>query len=219
MRFATIFEALGQQFAKSVLSLIAFCPLLAELSKDVTHLPLIGEMPDALMWAAILWSIFGTVLMAVAGARLPGLEFHNQLVEAAFRKELIMGEDDENRAEESLCRILFSDVRKNYFVIYLHFMYLNVAKFSYLQFDVIFPYMLLVPSICAGSLDMGKITQITNAFGTVTGGFQFLVLSWKTIVELMSIMKRLHAFEAAMGKELGSEDDGSGSSSDDVPAL
>ena len=37
--------------------------------------------------------------MIVAGIKLPGLEFRNQRVEAAFRKELVLGEDDEKRAE------------------------------------------------------------------------------------------------------------------------
>jgi peptide/bleomycin uptake transporter len=38
----------------------------------------------------------GTGLLAV-GIKLPGLEFKNQRVEAAYRKELVYGEDDEPR--------------------------------------------------------------------------------------------------------------------------
>jgi peptide/bleomycin uptake transporter len=37
--------------------------------------------------------------------------------------------------------------------------------------------------------------QIVRAFGRVESAFQFLVLSWTTIVELMSVYKRLRAFE------------------------
>ena len=46
--------------------------------------------------------------MIVAGIKLPGLEFRNQRVEAAFRKELVLGEDDENRAEPQTLKELFS---------------------------------------------------------------------------------------------------------------
>jgi len=216
MRFASTVELLGQNFVKSILSLIAFLPLLTELSENVTELPLVGRVKHSLMWAAVLWSILGTVLLAAVGSRLPGLEFQNQLVEAAYRKELVYGEDDESRAAETVCRRLFADVRKNYYTIFVNFMYFNVAKYSYLQFDVIFPYLLLVPSIAAGSFSMGQVTQTVNAFGSVSGSFQFLVMSWKTIVELMSIFKRLQAFEKGGGllKE-GSESDGFSSSSDE----
>jgi peptide/bleomycin uptake transporter len=38
--------------------------------------------------------------------------------------------------------------------------------------------------------------QIVRAFGRVEMSFQFLVRSWSTIVELISVYKRLRAFEA-----------------------
>ena len=34
------------------------------------------------------------------------------------------------------------------------------------------------------------MTQITNVFGQVRGSFQYLISSWTTLVELMSIYKR-----------------------------
>ena len=40
--------------------------------------------------------------------------------------------------------------------------------------------------------------QILTAFSQVTNSFQYLVNSWPTIVELLSIYKRLQAFEAAI---------------------
>ena len=40
---------------------------------------------------------FGTVLLMVVGNKLPGLQFNNQKVEAAYRKELVYGEDYEER--------------------------------------------------------------------------------------------------------------------------
>ena len=38
----------------------------------------------------------------------------------------------------------------------------------------------------------------SRAFGQVTISFQYLVNSWPTIVELLSIYKRLQAFEATL---------------------
>jgi len=42
------------------------------------------------------------------------------------------------------------------------------------------------------------MNQILRAFGQVAGSFQFLVGSWTTIIELISIFKRLQAFESAI---------------------
>jgi peptide/bleomycin uptake transporter len=46
------------------------------------------------------------------------------------------------------------------------------------------------------------MTQITNVFGQVRGSFQYLINSWTTLVELMSIYKRLRSFE----RELDGQD-------------
>ncbi len=43
--------------------------------------------------------------------------------------------------------------------------------------------------------------QIIRAFNRVEGSFQYLVRSWTTIVSLISIYKRLRAFEALMHDE------------------
>jgi len=59
----------------------------------------------------------------------------------------------------------------------------------------------LVPSIVAGKLTLGLLTQINNVFDQVRGSFQYLVNSWTTIVELLSIYKRLRAFESAIEGE------------------
>ena len=67
MRFARITESLGVNLIDSVMTLIAFTPLLIKLSANVTELPLVGTIPYPLVFSAIVWSIFGTVLIAVSG--------------------------------------------------------------------------------------------------------------------------------------------------------
>lgn len=201
MRFSTIMENLGVSMVDAVMTLFAFLPVLWSLSKYVTELPLIGEIASPLFYASIAWSIFGTLLLAIVGIRLPGLEFKNQRVEAAYRKELVYGEDSINRAQPMTLKELFSDVRKNYFRLYFHYMYFNVARSLYLQADNIFVYILLVPTIIAGKITFGILQQILTAFSQVSNSFQYLVNSWPTIVELLSVYKRLKSFEAAIHHE------------------
>ena len=201
MRFAGIMEGLGVSAIDAVMTLIAFLPVLWELSRYVEELPLVGAIPAPLFVAALVWSLFGTGLLALVGIRLPGLEFRNQRVEAAYRKELVHGEDHADRARPMTVKELFSHVRYNYFRLYFHYMYFNVFRSLYLQADNIFVYILLIPTIIAGAsvgFTFGVLQQILTAFNQVSNSFQYLVNSWTTIVELLSIHKRLMAFEAAI---------------------
>jgi peptide/bleomycin uptake transporter len=201
MRFATTVEGLGVNLISALLTLLAFLPVLVKLSSNVTELPLIGSIPYPLVFAAVIWSVFGTGVLALIGIRLPGIEFFNQRVEAAYRKELVIGEDDVARADPPTLNALFGDIRRNYFRLYLNFMYFNIGRIIYLQTDVVVPYLLLAPTIIAGRITLGAMNQILNAFTQVRTSFQYLVNSWSTIVEVMSIYQRLRGFEAKIGGE------------------
>jgi peptide/bleomycin uptake transporter len=196
MRFATTMEGLGVNLISAVLTLLAFLPVLLRLSSNVTELPLIGSIPYPLVFAAVIWSVFGTGALALIGIRLPGIEFFNQRVEAAYRKELVLGEDDPTHADPPTLDVLFGNIRRNYFRLYLNFLYFNIGRIVYLQTDVVFPYILLAPTIVAGKITLGSMNQILNAFTQVRTSFQYLVNSWSTIVELISIYQRLRGFEA-----------------------
>src|SRR5579863_8667038 len=201
MRFATTMESLGVNLISAVLTLLAFLPVLLRLSSNVTELPLIGSIPYPLVFAAVIWSVLGTGALALIGIRLPAIEFFNQRVEAAYRKELVLGEDDHARAQPPTLDELFGNIRHNYFRLYLNFLYFNIGRIVYLQTDVVFPYILLGPTIVAGKITLGSMNQILNAFTQVRTSFQYLVNSWSTIVELISIYQRLRGFEARIHDE------------------
>lgn len=194
MRFASIMEDLGVSFMRSVMTLLAFLPILWTLSEQVKELPWIGPVSHSLVWVAILFALAGTVLLAAIGVKLPGLQFKNQLVEAAYRKELVYGEDNADRARPQQLGLLFGNVRRNYFNLFFHYMYFDVAKWSYLQFGVLVPYAALGPTLVAGGITLGVMQQVVRAFGRVELSFQYLVMSWPTIIELISIYKRLQGF-------------------------
>ncbi|MGO4117973.1 peptide antibiotic transporter SbmA [Rhizobium ruizarguesonis] len=201
MRFSSTLEGLGISLINSVMTLVVFLPILLALSHYVTELPFIGPVANSLFWLALFWSAFGTLLLAVAGVKLPGLNFRNQRVEAAYRKELVYGEDHAERAEPLTVGELFGNVRRNYYRMYFHYMYFNVARYFYIQADALFVVFMLVPTIVAGTITYGIFQQISTAFGQVSNSFQYLVNSWTTIIELLSIHKRLKAFEAAIDDE------------------
>ncbi|PSW75250.1 transporter [Photobacterium sp. GB-50] len=206
MRLAAILETLGVSFLRSVMLLVAFLPLLWTLSENIKELPWIGPVEHSLVYLAIIISVFGTGLLAIVGVKLPGLEFNNQKVEAAYRKELVHGEDHLERAQPETLKELYSNVRKNYFTLFKHYLYFDIAKFSYLQYTMIIPLIAMGPAIVSGALTLGLFTQISNAFSKVEESFQYLVHSWKTIVELMSIYKRLKAFEIQINEAIAASE-------------
>jgi peptide/bleomycin uptake transporter len=209
MRFASIMEGLGVDLVRSLMTLAAFVPILWVLSAKITALPIIGSIPHSLVWVSIGWALFGTVLLAVTGILLPGLQFQNQRREAAYRKELVYGEDDASRAQVPVVATLFQEVRRNYFRLFFHYLYFDVVKWSYLQVSVLVPLIAIGPTVAAGVITLGVMQQISRAFDKVTESFQYLVLSWSTIVELISVYKRLRAFEGRIHEpDVAPPDDG-----------
>ena len=198
MRFARTLEGLGVSLIEALMTLIAFLPVLFSLSSHVKAIPIVGAIPYALVWAAISWALLGTLILVLVGYKLPGLEFNNQKVEAAYRKELVYGEDHADRAQPATLKQLFSGVRKNYFRLYFHYAYFNLVRIWYMQLDNIYGLFVLFPSIAAGLVTLGLLTQILNVFGKVRESFQYLIASWPTIIELLSIYKRLRAFESTL---------------------
>ena len=196
MRFADTVEDLGTSFFSSLITLVVFLPLLWGFSQHISELPILGAVPGSLVWVALIAAAFGTALLALVGIKLPGLNFQNQRVEAAFRKELVYGEDDPTRAEPLTARELFANVQKNYFRLYFHYTYFNLARYAYLNIVGYVPLLAMSPSILAGTLTLGLYQQISTAFGQVSSSFQFFARAWTTIVNLLSVYQRLKLFES-----------------------
>ena len=200
LKFARIMEGLGAELLRSLMTLIAFTPILWGLSKSITVLPWIGEVEHALVWVAIISALGGTILLASVGIKLPGIEYDIQKEEAAYRKELVLGEDFQESAKPEKITDLYGGVRKIHYKMYFHYLYFNAVKWSYLQGMVIVPYLALAPTIVTGAITLGFVQQIIRAFGRVETSLQYLVRSWPIIVELISVWKRLREFEQNLEK-------------------
>ena len=201
IKFSGYMKSLGVGLLDSIMTLVAFLPILYGLSKQVTELPWIGEVDHALIWVAIITALGGTVLLAAVGIKLPGIEYNIQKREAAYRKELVLGEDDAERMRPPTIKELFNKVRLIHFSSYAHYLYFDACKWSYFQGMVIVPYLALAPTIITGAVTLGFVQQITRAFGRVEGSLQFLVKSWGLIIELISVWKRLQEFEKEIKRQ------------------
>lgn len=128
---------------------------------------------------------------------MPGLEYNNQKVEAVFRKDLVLAEDNKiDYAKTETLFELFTGIRFNYQRLYLHYGYFDFWVHLYDQFMVVALYLVMGPSLFKGIILLGVMMQVSNAFQRVHGGFALFLHNWTTINELRSIYRRLNEFEA-----------------------
>lgn len=200
LKFARITESLGIGLLEAIMMVVSFLPILWIQSKFVTVLPYFGEVEHALVWVIMVTALIGTIVMVAAGWLLPGIEFDVQKEEAHYRKLLVQAEDIEVGDFQDEAKRLFGNVQSIHFKAYFHYLYFNATKWTYLQGMVVVPYIAMIPSISLGLLTLGALQQITRAFGKVAESMQYIIRSWGTIVELISVYKRLRQFEAEFEK-------------------
>ncbi len=198
-RFARIVESLGLQVVRAIMTLIAFLPILWGLSSGV-DIDFIRDISGSLVWVALLVSIGGLLISWFVGIKLPGLEYNNQKVEAAFRKELVYAEDDKIHYGRTETIVeLFTGLKVNYNRLFLHYGYFDIWINFFEQLMVIVPYLIMGPGLFSGVITLGVLVQVSNAFSKVRESFSIFIANWTTITELRSIHKRLREFEANIG--------------------
>ncbi len=208
IKFSRIMEGLGTSFIEAVMIIVEFIPILFGLSIGIPIF-FFGEWEYGLITGALVWSIGGTLFLIILGyiLRLVGVEYDLQKQEAAYRKILVIAEDDGTVRPKKL-EELFDDVRKIHFLSYLRYLYFNIGRVAYLQANVLSAYVFLAPAIVAGVVTLGVMQQIIRAFGRVEGSMQYLLRAWPTIIELASVYKRLREFENKIEKNIKDEKTG-----------
>jgi len=156
----------------------------------------INRSLESLVWVAVFISFSGTVISWFVGIKLPGLEYNNQVVEAAFRKELVLAEEDKaNHGSIPAIGELFTGIKFNYKRLFWNYGYFDLWSNLFNQVMVIIPFLIAGPALFSGIITLGVLIQIDNAFGKVQGSFALFMENWTTVTELRSIKKRLKEFE------------------------
>ena len=195
IKFSRIMESLGTSLIEAIMILVEFMPILFGLSIGIPIF-FFGDWEYGLIVGALLWSIGGTIFLVILGLilRLVGVEYDLQKKEAAYRKILVIAEDDGTVRPKSI-EELFDDVRSIHFLSYIRYLSFNIGRIAYLQANVLSAYVFLAPAIVAGAVTLGFMQQIIRAFGRVEGSMQYILKAWPTIIELASVYKRLREFE------------------------
>ena len=195
IKFSRIMESLGTSLIESMMVLFQFIPILLGLSVGIP-IYFFGDWQYGLVTGALIWTLGGTIFLIALGwvLRLVGVEYDLQKKEAAYRKLLVIAEDDGSIRPKKI-EELFYDVRSIHFLSYIRYLYFNIGRMAYLQANVLSAYVFLAPAIVAGVVTLGVMQQIIRAFGRVEGSMQYLLRAWPTIIELASVYKRLREFE------------------------
>ena len=175
IKFSRIMESLGTSLIESMMVLFQFIPILLGLSVGIP-IYFFGDWQYGLVTGALIWTLGGTIFLIALGwvLRLVGVEYDLQKKEAAYRKLLVIAEDDGSIRPKKI-EELFYDVRSIHFLSYIRYLYFNIGRMAYLQANVLSAYVFLAPAIVAGVVTLGVMQQIIRAFGRVEGSMQYLL--------------------------------------------
>jgi putative ATP-binding cassette transporter len=199
---------IGLGLLNAIVSLASFVVILWGLSA-AAPLHLFGNefaIPGYLVWGALLYAIFGTVLTQWIGSPLVNLDFQQQRYEADFRFNLVRVRENGEQiallagepAERARLLDRFASVIGNWYRIMTQTKRITSFRIGYEQISVIFPYLVVSPAYFAGKVALGGLTQTASAFSSVQTALSFFVINYRDIAEWRAVVERLAGFQSAM---------------------
>jgi vitamin B12/bleomycin/antimicrobial peptide transport system ATP-binding/permease protein len=200
---------IGVGLLSSVVTLGSFVLILWGLSAD-SPLTIFGRefvIPGYLVWGAVIYAVFGTLLTQWIGSPLVNLDFRQQRYEADFRFNLVRVRENSEQiallqgegAERQRLLERFSHVVENWYAIMTRTKRLTAFTSSYSQAAVVFPYILVAPAYFADKIQLGGMMQTASAFSSVQQALSFFVTVYRSLAEWRAVIARLDGFEMAIG--------------------
>jgi putative ATP-binding cassette transporter len=199
---------IGLGLLNSVVTIVSFVFILWGLSNDAP-LHLFGttlDIPGYLVWAALIYSVGGTVFAHLIGRPLIRLIFEQQKYEADFRFNLVRARENSEQiallrgesAESERLLNRFGNVVGNWLAIMSRTKKLTAFSAGFSQAAVVFPYIMVAPAYFAGKVQLGAVMQTASAFGSVQDAMSFFVLTYSELAEWRAVIDRLDGFERAV---------------------
>lgn len=178
---------------KSIITLIAFIGILWSIS-------------SSLAIVLVAYAVFGTIITALFGRRLIGLNFQQLRREADFRYNLVHIRDNaesiafyQGEAQElGQVRQRFTEVLRNF--DRLIGWQRNLAFFTtgYDTLVSVLPTLIVAPRYFAGEVEFGVITQAGLAFSQVFSALSVIVKEFERLSAFAAGIERLATFAAAL---------------------
>ncbi len=210
--------SLGIDLLSNVVTIFSFMGVLWGLSGPITLLGI--TIPGYLVWIALIYAVFGTVVTHFIGRPLAMLNFAQQRFEANFRFGLVrVRENTEGVAlyggeaeERSGLLARFSDIYANFLAIMKRTKLLNSIVIGYSEVSGIFPIVVMAPRLFFGKLTLGSLFQTVGAFSQVQSALSWVIQSYATLADYRATTERLATFgraietaraSAAVGRTVG----------------
>ncbi len=201
---------IGIRVLGAAVSFVSFVVILWVLSAEAP-LQLFGyeiAIPGYLVWAALLYSIVGTVVTHWIGKPLINLNFLQQRYEADFRFNLVRVRENSEQiallkgeaAEDARLQHRFDFVISNWRAIMSRTKRLTMLTASYGQASTMFPYLLVGPAYIAGKIQLGALMQTASAFNSVREALSIFVDVYRELAEWRAVIARLDGFDAAIAQ-------------------
>jgi vitamin B12/bleomycin/antimicrobial peptide transport system ATP-binding/permease protein len=199
---------IGIGLLSSIVSLASFVVILWGLSA-AAPLHLFGNefpIPGYLVWGALIYAVFGTLMTQWIGSPLVNLDFEQQQREADFRFNLVRVRENSEQialmrgepAERERLLHRFGRVISNWYGIMSRTKRLTAFTQSYAQAAVVFPYALVAPAYFAGKVQLGGMMQTASAFDSVYKALSFFVSIYRKLAEWRAVVARLDGFEMSI---------------------
>jgi len=199
---------IGLGLLNAIVTLASFVAILWKLS-EAAPLHLFGSVwaiPGYLVWAALIYAVFGTVLTHLVGWPLVSLNFRQQRFEADFRFNLVRTRENSEQiallegepAEQTRILGTFGHIVANWRLIMTRTKQLTLLTTSYAQVSIIFPFIVASPAYFAGVVQLGGLMQISSAFGSVQNALSFFINVYRGMAEWRAVIDRLDGFDRSI---------------------
>jgi putative ATP-binding cassette transporter len=194
---------LGLGLLNSVVTLASFVVILWRLS-EAAPLAISGlTIHGYLVWAALIYAVFGTLATHWIGWPLVGLNFQQQRYEADFRFNLVRVRENSEQiallrgeaAETESLLDRFGNVVTNWMAIMRRTKRLTFLTAGYSQASVVFPFIVVSPAYFAGKVELGGLMQTASAFGSVQSALSYFITVYRSLAEWRAVIARLEGFE------------------------
>jgi vitamin B12/bleomycin/antimicrobial peptide transport system ATP-binding/permease protein len=206
--FISLSISLSLGLLSSVTTFFSFIFILWTLSDSFTmtvygHSITIGHY---LVWAVLVYSVFGTLITRKIGRPLSRLNYEQELLEANFRYNLVRTrENSESIAlyegenfENQKFHIRFGKIVGNFKKIITKQKHLNWWSSYFAQIAVVFPYIISAPRFFSKAITLGGLMQTASAFDSVQSSLGWIVDSYINIAQFKAVVSRLMGFETAI---------------------
>jgi vitamin B12/bleomycin/antimicrobial peptide transport system ATP-binding/permease protein len=190
----------------TVSTLVSFSILLWTMSAKFTFPGTDIGVPGFLFWVALIYAAGGTLITHLIGRPLIRLYFERQHMEADFRFSLVRLREYTEQiallagegAELKMIGQRFGALVANFFALVYRRMKVLGFTTAFAQTSNIIPFILTAPFFFAGKIQLGDMTQTTDAFSKVSDSLTFFIDLYTQLASFKSVVDRLSSFDEAI---------------------